>query len=440
MALNIKCVTLTQSGTGTGSQTIELGDNFDPKAAIVVAAPVASDGIAQHASMAVGFCTFRGAAVQQNHTDIFAEDAVGTADTYNRTNTDAVAILMDGTGAADMTVTCTGMTTGVGADITFNITGAHTTTNVRLFIMVFGGDDLVDAQAHSFNIAAGTGAQDVTLGSGFGHPDVVFFTSTAFGDGTAGNAGATLSIGFGIRGGSSRSIAFASADGSATEATAQRINNNAAAFVTSDTFTAENVFTLAAEAGWPTDGYEINKTTASANEAIHGLALRFSTDVTVTDGEGSMPTSGGLPVTQDLAVGSSTPKGLLVLHTRQTTANTSDTTSTNAALLAVGMVDQDQGERWVGAWDDDGQGTSSVASSGESTAKAVRTYLPSTDALDGEADGLISGSNFRLSFNDLPPSAFLYEWVAFGEVGGAAPTSLVVPRRAHCGLVMQRRR
>jgi hypothetical protein len=61
-----------------------------------------------------------------------------------------------------------------------------------------------------------------------------------------------------------------------------------------------------------------------------------------------------------------------------------------------------------------------VASSAQAAAKALRVYTPSTDALDGEADGLVSGSNFRLTTTDAFSAAFLYEWIAFGITSASA--------------------
>lgn len=420
MALNIKAVTLTQSGTSTGSQTIELGDNFDPKCGIVVAAPVAADGIAAHASLSVGVFSFRGSVVQQGYSSNFAEDNQATSDAYSRMNTDACAVLMDGTGAVDFNLSFTGLTAGVGADVTFNVTNAHTTSNIRVFILVFGGSDVEDAQAHSYAVGAGNGTQDVTLGSGFGHPGAVFMMSNAWALSSAARASASGGFGWGITGGDDRHVAFSSHDAQGTEATSQRISNDAARFAMWENGATGAQYILSAESGYPTDGYEITKTNVDAgnDEAVIGLALRFSANVTVTSGEGAARTTTG---TTDLSVGSSVPRGLVLAHTRQTTANATDTTSADAAFAGIGLLDGDGNERWTGWWDDDGQATASVASSAQSTTKAIRTYAPSTDTLDGEADGLVSGSNFQLDWTDAAPSAFLYEWVAFGELVAADP-------------------
>jgi hypothetical protein len=419
VALNIVTGSIAVPGA-TGNFDISLSASFDPKAIMVVATPNAADGRVNHASMSIGFGTYRGSVVQQGFQGVFCEDAIGTSDTYRRGGSGALALLMDATGAIDLEIDLVSMTTGAGSKVTLNAVNLHTTASVRLFYTIWGGSDVEDAQAHVLTPPSGAGGTyDMALGAGFGHPTVVLFGSSLQPNDTSAHNNADLAFGWGVLAGSTAGVAFSSLDAQATEASSQRIDN-ARLQVFSGT-TVEQDFTLAAEAGWPTDGYEISTTEWDfAGDIATGLALRLSSNVTVTQGHTAVRTSLG---DTDHAVGTSTPKGFILAHTRQTSQGAIDSTSTDAALIGVGMVDGSGNERWAGVWDDDGQGGSSVASSAQSTTKALQLYLPSTDAIDTEADGTVSGSNFRLSFTDAAPAAHLYNWLAFGEVGVTPPAA-----------------
>jgi hypothetical protein len=425
MALNIVVGNVTVPGA-TGNFDITLPADTDPKAIVMTAVPATADGVVAHCSMSTGFGTYRGASVQQNFRSIFCEDNAATSDTYRRGNTDAILLLMDAAGAIDMEVDLVSMTTGAGSKVTLNATNLHTTASVRLFYMVFGGSDVTDAQAHTGSPAAGTGARDISLGASFGHPTVVLFDTSLSPDDTALHNNADFGFGWGVLAGATRGAAFSSLDASATEASSQAIYN--ARMEAFSGTTVEQAWTLAAEAGWPTDGYEITATDWDfTGDTLHGLALKFSANVTVTQGQGTARTTTG---DTDLAVGTSTPKGLILANVRTATDSTIDSTSTDAAFIGVGLVDGSGNERWVGAWDDDGQAANAVASSAQVDDKAIRYYLPSTDALDAEADCTVSGSNFRLTWGDAAPSAFLYNWIAFGDVAVAAqiPSLVTAPR------------
>ncbi len=421
MALNIVTGSVAMPGS-TGNFDITLAANTDPVAIIIVASPNAANGAVTHASMSIGYGTYRGSAVQQTYRSIFSEDAAANSDTYRRGNTDAVCVLMDATGAIDLEVDLVSMTTGSGSKVTLNAVNLHTTASVRLFYTVFGGSDVTDAEAHSSAPTAGTGAHDVTLGSGFGHPSVVFFDTGLQPIDASSHGDLNVAFGWGVLAGATLGASYSSIDASATMTTSQAIYS--AKMQGFNGTTVEQDWVLAAESGWPTDGYEITKNTWTwTGDGFHGLALKFSGDVTVTTGQTTARTTTG---DTDLAVGSSTPKGLVLAHVRTATDATIDSTSTDAALFGIGMVDGSGNERWIGLADDDGS-ANSVTSSNQTDSKAIQLYLPSSEALDAEADGTVSGSNFRLSWTDAAPSAFLYNYIAFGVTTAATPDRIQQP-------------
>jgi hypothetical protein len=417
VALNIVATTATVP-TVDGNFDVTLPADTDPKAVIAAVTPLAADGIAAHASFGIGFGTYRGSAVQQGYTAVFDEDNIGTSDTYRAMGSNALVKLMDAAGAIDLEVDLVSMTTGSGSKLTLNAVNRHTTASVRIMLLVFGGDDVVDAETHSVTLTTGSGAQDVTLSSGMGHPDIVFFSRIANVN-ADGATGADLGIGFGIREGDDRSVWWGAQDNAANSACFHRIDNDSA-LVAGANGTIETDIALGAEAGWPTDGYEISKTTSTfASEQTQALAIRFSGDVTITSGQGTARTTTG---DTDHAVGTSTPKGMVALHTRQTTANTTESSGTNVAQLGVGFLDGSGNERWTGAFDDDVLTTMNT-SSAQVDDKVFRSYNESTEALISEADGSVSGSNFRWTWNDPDSAAILYEWVAFGEAAAAAASA-----------------
>lgn len=418
MSLQIEVGSFTQPG-GTGAATINLVDSsLDLKALILWVTPnPTANGIVAHASMSLGFVTDRGGTISQNGIAAFAEDAIGTADTYRGLFNDAAVRLCDAAGAVDFELDVTQFNVG---SFDVNWTNLHTTASITISYMAFGGDDVVDAEAGLASYTAATGAEDVTLSSGMGHPDVVFFARTARNSGATFDAEAAFSFGWGVRSGANngRGIHWTSDDAATTEAVLQRVNNNAA-LMSGAAATLESVWTLAAESGWPTDGFEINKTTASFAEQYVFLAIRFSADVTIVSASDAAPTAGTPPVIVQLT-SADTPRGALIAHTRQATSNTSDTTSADCGLACVGAMDDAGHEQWRGIWDDDGQGTASVASSAWSNTRSYRSYTPNNDTLVAEADGVVNGSNFNLSFGDVDSVATVIQYITFGELAVAA--------------------
>jgi hypothetical protein len=209
-------------------------------------------------------------------------------------------------------------------------------------------------------------------------------------------------------------------DGSASGSVSQSIYNNRAMVGGGTTVENRHQFQVSAESGWPTNGFEI-----TYNAQLDGafsepyLAIQFSSNVTVTDGQATAPTSNGTNQTLTCA---DTPKLALVMHSRQTTANTADQSSANAALWGFGVTDGDGNERWLGISEDDGADPT-VCGTYMTDSKGMQFWLPSTNALDGEADIVVNGSDFQAQFADAPPSAFVYDWLTIGVLE-ATPTGI----------------
>ena len=415
MALNVETGTIVQPGT-TGQQTYNLPAGFDPKVLILqCVARTANGGGSANAVYSFGVATDRGGVASQRYVMFASEDNIGTSDVYV------------GSGSADVVKLTTGLDATVDLEVAFvefqsgafvlDWQNLHTTASVEVYYTVIGGDGVEDALVGTFNTPAGTGVQDVTVASGFGQPDLVLFPVSWNGSDPPVTGNGDTCIGFGVKQASAngRCIRWGSNDAATTQASHQGIFNNRALHL-GDAAAAEWAFELTADSAWPTDGFRTNFITkvGGGNWPVDFLAIRFSADVTVTHGEAAAATV--LNGTNTLA-SSGTPKLALLLNTRQTAANAVDTTSTNAAAFGIGMVDGAGNERYAGAYDDDAQGTASVTGTYQTNAKGVQTWLPSTNALDGEADVAPSGSDFVATWTDQAPSAFLYEWVTLGEAG-----------------------
>jgi hypothetical protein len=181
---------------------------------------------------------------------------------------------------------------------------------------------------------------------------------------------------------------------------------------------------LSAKASWPTDGFQLSYPD-QASLAFHFAALAIKGTFTASIGTAEMLTAGS---TQDLALASGTPKGL-ILMTGETnlTDGTIDNTATDLGGFGVGFSDG-ANENFAGCVDDDAN-TTSRASRFSSETKAIARHIADAAGgaatLDAEADSSISGSNFRLTYNDLAAVAADFIYLIVGDAPAAGATSLL---------------
>jgi hypothetical protein len=414
VALSTAVGSITQPG-GTGSQSYNVG--FTPKALLLqCVARTANGGGSANAAYSYGWATDRGGTPVQRFFFFGSQDNIGTAQT------------LCGSGAADIIKMTDGATTTVDLEVAFveftadsftlDWQNLHTTASILIQYCAIGGDDVEDALAGTFSIA-NAATMDVTVTAGFGQPSLIFFGLSWNGaDPPVSANGADTCFGWGVKaaGVNGRCIRWGSTDAATTQASQQGIFNNRSLNL-GDSGAIDTAFQMSGSAAWPTDGFEITRNNGTAVFAIPYLAIKLSTDVTVTDGEATAATV--LNGTNTLT-SSGTPKLAIVANTRQTTANAVDSTSTNAMMFGIGVVDGSGNEWYAGAYDDDAQASASVTGTYQTDAKGIQTWLPSTNALDGEADIAVSGSDFVATWTDQAPSAFLYEWVTLGEAAAAA--------------------
>lgn len=421
MALNVASTFITNPGV-TGNQDIALAANFDPKGLIAIGSPTTTS--APNASISVGFASFRGAAVQHQFACVMAEDNQASADTYQAMNTTSLVRLLSGAGSVSTAVSFVSFTTGVSSSIRVNWT-AIGDANASVMLFVFGGSDVLDVEAHEFATVLGTGAQDVALGAGFGHPSIVFLARTPNLNQASSAANATISFGWGVPSGGQAATTFASLDAAATEDCMQRISNNSALYAWHGG-AAESDFTIAAEAGFPTDGYEITRaTSAFGGEICKGLAIRFSSDVVIATGQNQTPSSSS--VLNHAAGGS--PRGLFTMYTAQTTQNTTDTSGANCASLGFGTLDKFNSQSYVSTYDDDGQSLASVSDTFFDSVACAALPSIATLGVDPIATGSVTSDGWDLSwFVESALTQLWYAWVSFAVTASTFPAGNRVRR------------
>jgi hypothetical protein len=407
-----------------GDSTISLSANFDPKAVIAwTVGRTADGGGSAHMRFSYGFATYRGAVVQQAHLLIASEDAAGTSDCYCGHGTASLVKLTDGL-AATVALECDLLSMQSGATSQVVLAWPTRLSGAIVNLVILGGSDLEDALVSSFTNQTTPATQDVTVASGFGQPNLLLFLLSWIGTEAIAAADSDISLGFGVKQATANGRGFRvwDDDAATTQATSQRINNNAALQAGTGASDGDSIAQLSADSAWPTDGFQLTYTTqVTGGESVPYLALKVSANVTVNHGQGAMPTT----ISNQTLTSADTPKLAVVFHTRQTSAGTNDVSSADCMMFGVGAVDGDTNERCAGGYDDDGQATAAVAGTHQSATKTLQTWVPPTDALDGEADGVVSGSNFELQFTDAPPSAFLYQWFTLGAA--APPAAQEIP-------------
>lgn len=410
MALNLKVGTLTQPGS-PGNVTITLDSGFAPKAIIMWGTNKASEGFASpsFASWGVGFGTYRASSVSQGYMSMNIRDASGFAESAESMNTDALLALIDDLGVPDAEIDLVSM---ADTEVVVNWATLDTVASILVHYMVIGGSDVTDALVHNFALATAQATQDVTVTSGFGQPDLMFFISwerTTFGD----NNNVSAVLGFSVAKSNTERYATIYYDLHGANTMTLAAKNAPLALITGTTPDAEA--DLSAKASWPTDGFQLSYSNQAAVASnVIGLALKgsFTSKVTSTDtptSTSSVDTDHGSP-----------PKGALIFGTLGPgTATTWNTTGTMLGQMIIGALDGTN-EAAAAAGNDDNIGTS-IATHGTYTSRSLIGANPNTSAAILLADGSISENNVRLTYTTVDTSAHRFGIVTLGS-GPTAPS------------------
>lgn len=420
MALNVDLQVLTQPGS-TGNQTYSLAANFDPKAIIVWGVPLTADGSLSSYAMGIGLGTYRGSVVQMRHVSMRGTDAQDPSSAKRNMRNASVLEFADeaaGVWSPVMELDLVSMQTGATSNVVLNWQLLHSRASIRVFMLVLGGSDITDALVDDFQVTTAASTQDETVVSGFGKPELMFFShfsaplQTTFDD-------SAIGFGFAKQGEAGRSVFFTQNDADANSVTAmiQRSNRCLVDSTSGGVVTFLGALDTTV-ANWPTDGFRVayDATPTEAGQVAY-LALRGTFQATA--GSNSAPTGGSPPVNQDNDAGF-VPKLGLVFGWNLVANTGAVTGEADQAAFGIGATDGST-VAWCGVSEDDGAAASD-STMYQSTGKLIRNYLPDA-TLQSEADGSFVGNALRLSWGDIDSVAREYQWLALGD----APTEAGEP-------------
>lgn len=408
--------TITMPGA-TGNQTINLADTAfgQVKAVIITCVGIAADNSDVDGSMYIshGFGTFRGGSVQQFCHGVFSIDAVGSSQT-GRYQTDASIMRLITTDSTTINGNAALVSLG-DASFVINWVALNSVASIRLHYLALGGTDITDAFVNTFTMdsATGTGTQDVSVASGFGPPDLIWWgaSGSAVPDDNQGSA--QFNIGGGRDPGNQATMGWGETDASANMAVGMTLNSSFINYLTNGAGAAAlgQVAELTAKQNWPVDGFQINKTANSIISLYGFLALRgtFSCKIRPSDTPTAAPT-----VNQDLGPLEENARCAIVFHNAVPRGAGVDNSSADLGMVGIGFLDGTH-ERWCGAGQDDGNGTS-VTHRHISDGKSLRMFTPAAaGTLIAEADGSLFNIYARLAFNDTDATARGYAYVVLGD-------------------------
>lgn len=416
MALQVEKGVFT-ANTGTGDQTVSLADSsLTPKLLILWATYETAEGVSfADGIFSLGLATRDGGSTQQGYICLFNDNGAGTSATIHDIDVDAVFKFLT-SDAIDATATdaqATLVSFGAGQFV-INWSNAPASA-VKIHYEVWGGSSITAARLTKPTVTTGAGTQDVTVAAGFGQPDLILFASHGYTDLYAQND-ARLMMGFGRKpdsAGVSMHLDFE--DASTTMSLGSWYASNRCMIFYTAAVAKDAEASLSASASWPTDGYQLTWND-TAGFAFHFLSLAIKGDFLSALGTSEMLTAG---TTQDLDLGSGTPKGMLLMANM--TALTDNTINSSDATLGGFFVGGSDGtnEGGAGILDLDGN-TSSRASRYHTESKAIQRYLAQTTVatLDAEADVSVIGTAFQLNYNNLAAAGADFIWLVVGEAAG----------------------
>jgi hypothetical protein len=411
MALNVQKGVIT-APLATGNQTYSLPASFDCKALILWSARNTAAGTQADGSFSLGFGTYDGGVVQHMYSHIFSDDAAAASVISAGASNNAILRGNSGDNVLDFEIDLVSLG---AADFVLNYVDAPAAA-IKIHYIALGGSDITGARAFTYTDSTTT-PQDVTVNAGFGQPDLLFLTGRAangLGD-AAGTSSFSLSVAKSATERRSTAIRMTDASAASTMASTQR----ALAYISAASSAFTEIADLDVKANWPTDGFRLVKTiTTARDETIVGLALKGTFQAAI--GATTAPTAGGTPVNVDLT-GGFTPK-LGMVWGWNLAANASLVTSGagDQGSFMIGATDGTN-EGWAGITEDVGS-LVMVSKSLHSESKTVAHYTPTLPALQSEADGLFSGTNFRLAWNDIDTVARESNYLILGDAPAASTT------------------
>lgn len=401
------------ANTSTGDQTVTLADSgLTPKLVMLWGTFRTSAGVEfADGNFTFGVGTRDGGSTQQVSMASFNDNGAGTSATVHALDNDNVfeIITSDAAEATGVDGKATLVSFGAGQFV-INWSNAPASA-IKIHYQVWGGSDITAARVTKPVTSTSAATQDVTVAASWGQPDLIIHATHSF-TSTYGQNDSRVSLGFASKAGEQAVMIHDYEDASANMSLATWYSASRCLLFFGSGTGKDAECSISASGSWPTDGYQLTYND-QASFGFHFISLAVKGTFISKIGASEMLTAGA---NQDLDLGSGTPKGLLLMANNSTLAD--NTVFTTAGTLGGFYIGGSDGTHEGGAGTVDLSGnTSSRASRYHSETKAIQRYLPQTTVatLDAEADASITGTNFRLAYNDLAAAAADFIWLIVGE-------------------------
>jgi hypothetical protein len=386
--------------TTTGSQTIT-GVGFLPKAVIFWWTRQTAFGEAVDVQVGYGFATNYNSAYQNCGTAFSSDDGVGSSRAgRRRSETYCVILLSSGTPALGAQASVTGFDND-GFVLNWQTNEAR--ADIVHFIAL-GGSDLNAARAGSFNLATGTGTQDIA-GVGF-QPEFAVFLWTFTEALDVSTADAEVGLGFAVSSAKRGAMVSVSVDSQNFMVTRQQQRTDSCILLLNPATGGQDA--IADFTQFLADGFRVSKSDAPAvSTPVFYLALKGG------DYDVGSFTSATATGTQDVTGVGFQPK-LVMLATQGRTASTA-IGSTSEMVLGAAASSTDRGVTWFEDPDSLGSSDNEMETLNTRVAQWRDRTAANTFTLRGSADFVyFSSDGFRVSWSSVEATGRQIIYVAFG--------------------------
>lgn len=416
---------LAEKGTWTGNnsaaQTITLANgSLTPKAIICWSTGPGSAGSFQAGTrFSIGFATRRGGSTQEKCIGIFDADNVSTSDN-SRVRHSELLHLLSSASATDYTITLDSFGAG---QFVVGYSSASNANGDIFHYLVFGGDDITDANVIDWTMDATTGTEVIT---GVGFQSSVMFAIDA--DLSADNTiTANANWGFGVASSPSeeRSVAENMTDGDTMTTTMNYNRSQLQSVLHRLTVNADTQ-----DAEWNLASFDSDGATLTVVDGP-ATTTRIASFLFIQGGAWEVGSQGSITGTGDdtflLTNKRLTPKGALMW------TNNFDFTIGSGNRFCLGAATSTDGaQEGVGGYVvAEAINTQSDRFHATDRAIEILTTSGGTPAETAEADmSAFNLGNFVLNWASAPGSSFVINFVAFGEQKLAVSPVLQAVKRA----------
>lgn len=417
MALSVKKGTFTLATTDSGTKQIR-GVGFQGKALRAWCGRAGSDNSwSAHAAMSIGFATED----EQCGVHTLDQDGIGTS--ANGHVSDSTFLLRGFAAGGNPPTTdwqlsaASTLFVSDGFDL---VVDDAPSTNIIVHYVVYGGTDITDVEIGSVTTDYTQFPVNVTVRSGFGQPDLLFFASA---NDLVNQQRAVISVGFAKSDTERFQAGYYQGSGETTMDCGTAFAERALTIWRGTTTpTIEFSFDLDVKANWPTDGFRavLAESTGSAAQSAVFFYLAFRGTFQSKLAVASAPTSAG---DQDLDAGFPPVAETFLTDSLPTGAASPNLSHADVGGLAMG--DYDGTDQGVVAFHQDDGNTNSVAKNFSHASRALQLSAPGSPPVSrGSAVASHpSGNTVRLAWTAPDATARRYGWMSLGSAAGGTSHS-----------------